>query len=211
MRKPSAGTPPRTPRSQDAAHLTGSAFPATAVIKAYVGSAADTAAVHAELKEKAQELHLGDIRQIECMLLHQAIALQSMFMDLASRAKAQDSLSAIQTLTQLALRAQSGSRSALQVLAEMKAPRPVAFVRQTNVAHNQQVNNGVVPPPAQHPRAQELEPTPNELLVEEDPSDGLKKLDTRAAPETSGVDTRMAAMEAVHRPSDQGGKAKVRR
>lgn len=211
MRKPSSGTPSRPLRAQNAAHLTGSAFPATAVVSAYMGSAADTAAVHADLKYKADELHRGDIRQIESMLLHQAIALQSMFTDLASRAKEQDSLSAAQTLTQLALRAQSGSRSTLQVLAEMKAPRPVAFVRQTNVAHNQQVNNGVVPLPVQHARAQKHQPAPNELLVEEGPLHGLKKLDARATTEAGGADSLMGALGPVHRPGEPGRKTKIRR
>ena len=79
------------------------------------------------------------------MLISQAIALQAMFADLACQATKQSTVSNTQILTQLALKAQAGSRSTLQALADIKKPRQIAFVQQANVAHNQQINNGQLP------------------------------------------------------------------
>jgi hypothetical protein len=42
----------------------------------------------------------------------------------------------------LALKAQAQAVRTIEALGELKNPRPVTFVRQANVAHNQQVNNG---------------------------------------------------------------------
>jgi hypothetical protein len=129
----------------NAQHFTGSAMPAAVVVTSYASRSADPLAIMEELKLKSTSVCGGNMELLEQMLLHQAVALQTMFMDLAVRAKAQDSLAGVQTLTQLALKAQSGSRATLQTLAELKNPRPV-FVRQTNVAQHQQVNNGIPPP-----------------------------------------------------------------
>src|SRR3546814_3695576 len=42
----------------------------------------------------------------------------------------------------LALKAQSQARTTIETLAEVKNPKAVAFVKQANIANNQQVNNG---------------------------------------------------------------------
>lgn len=123
-------------------HLVGSALPSALITTRYSGtSEVDAIAVLESLKRMAAEVGDGRLDALEQMLLHQAVALQSMFMDLALRAKGQQDLPALQALTQLALKAQSGSRATLQTLAELKQPRPLV-VRQTNVAQTQQVNNG---------------------------------------------------------------------
>lgn len=46
----------------------------------------------------------------------------------------------------MALKAQAQCRATLEALAEIKNPRPVAFVKQANISgEHQQVNNGVQP------------------------------------------------------------------
>ncbi len=42
----------------------------------------------------------------------------------------------------LALKAQNQTRTTLQTLAELKAPKQIAFVRQANIGNQVQVNNG---------------------------------------------------------------------
>lgn len=136
------------PVSGDAGYaslVTGSAFPATFIVSSYLGGSTEPYEILKQLHKQADAVHQGDMAQVESMLMHQAVALQSMFVDLASRAKTAQSLQTVQCLTQLALRSQAGCRNTLQTLAEVKNPRQVAFVKQTNVAQTQQVNNGVRP------------------------------------------------------------------
>ena len=87
-----------------------------------------------------------------------------MFTDLAIRAKQQNRLDAIQTMTTLALKCASGSRQAIVALAELRAPKTVMFARQANVTTGpQQVNNSVMAE-ASRVRAEEFQQRPNELL-----------------------------------------------
>jgi len=185
---------------KNARHLTGSAMPAALLVASYSGSLAEPLAIMEELKGRSARIQAGDLDLVEQMLLHQAIALQSMFMDLAFRAKGETSLPGMQTLTQLALKAQSGSRATLQTLAELKNPRPV-FVRQTNVAHNQQVNNGDKPPS----RVEKQPAAPIELKAHEENLHGYPTLDTRAAETAGRANSADPAMGVVHRAPKRRG------
>ena len=51
-------------------------------------------------------------------------------------------LNATETYMRLALKAQTQCRSTLETLAEVKYPKAATFVRQQNVAYQQQINNG---------------------------------------------------------------------
>jgi hypothetical protein len=75
--------------------------------------------------------------------LSQAHALQAIFTNLSRRAANQQYLKQFETYLRLSLKAQSQCVRTLEVLAAMKNPQPVAFVKQANIAHNQQVNNGI--------------------------------------------------------------------
>jgi hypothetical protein len=166
----------QTAKARSARLLIGSSLPSALIINCYSGSAeADALSLLDELKGMAAKVADGNLSAVEQMLLHQAVALQTMFMDLAVRAKGQQDLPAVQALTQLALKAQSGSRATLQTLAEIKNPRPV-FVRQTNVAQMQQVNNGGVQPS----RARKSRNAPIELKAPTQECHGSPTLDTRA-------------------------------
>ncbi|MDO8888804.1 MAG: hypothetical protein Q7V16_09495 [Hydrogenophaga sp.] len=185
---------------KNAQHLTGSAMPAALVVASYSGSLAEPLAIMEELKGKSSSIQAEDLDVVEQMLIHQAIALQSMFMDLAVRAKGETTLPGMQTLTQLALKAQSGSRATLQTLAELKNPRPV-FVRQTNVAHNQQVNNGDKPPP----RVENQHAAPIELKAHEEDVHGYPTLDTRATNTAGRANSPDPAVGSVHRAPKRSG------
>lgn len=175
---------------------TSSAFPAMIVIDGYFDNKSKgVVEVMDMLKAQAVAVNSGDMKAVEGMLINQAVALQAIFTDLAVRAKRHTSLQGIQVLTQLALKAQSGSRSTLQTLADVKNPRQVAFVKQTNVAHNQQVNNGVEPPS----HATKIKAMPNELLVEEDY--GSKTMDTGTKIEASRADPEVVTVGKVNRPA----------
>lgn len=202
--RPAVTGPDRSdPAARDAAFMAGSALPATAVVSAYLSKSGDPAALLSELQAKAMALQGGDLRQIEEMLMHQAIALQAMFTDMACRAKNQSALASTQVLTQLALRAQSCSRATLQTLVELKNPRQVAFVQQANLANNQQVSNVVVPPS----RAQATTTAPSKLIVEDLALNGSSSMDTGAAKAASRIDQDVAPLAELNRSSKRGGQA----
>ena len=98
------------------------------------------------LRTRAEKVHEGDMRPVETMLYGQAMTLETIFTSLARRATSQEDLKQFQTYLGLALKAQAQCRATLEALAEIKNPRPVAFVKQANISGGpQQVNNGIKP------------------------------------------------------------------
>ena len=157
-------------------------------------------AIHAAMVRQSEALLTdGDrIHQAEAMLLNQAVALQAMFIDLASRAKLQTHRDYIQTLTGLALRAQTNCTQTLKTLGELRSPRQAVFAKQANIAHgHQQVNNSNQTVTSQTTRTgtQECPIEQNQLLEQ----DHGKWLDTGAACKASGVDSHMEAVGTVDR------------
>ncbi len=128
----------------------------------FAGDADASVLVH-KMFDATREVKAGNLGMLERMLAAQAISLDTMFTDLARRARLQEGLPQIQTLTGLAFKAQAQCRATIEALAEIKNPKPVAFVKQANIAHgHQQVNNGdaALPAPAQ---AQLSPPAPDAL------------------------------------------------
>lgn len=197
-----AESKPVSPEAFNARLATGGAFSSTTIINSYLGLTSDPIMMLTTLQDQAQVINAGDMTQVENMLIGQAVALESMFADLALRAKKAQSLQVVQCLTQLALRSQAGSRATLQTLAEVKNPRQVAFVKQTNIAQTQQVNNDM-PSPA---HARKVEVVQNEVLVKE--KHGSKKMDTRATKASGHADTNLVAVDAVDRAPKPNRKAK---
>ncbi|RDS79155.1 hypothetical protein DWU98_19315 [Dyella monticola] len=143
------------------------------------------------LKDQADTISRGDLRNIEAMLGSQATALNVMFAELARRAAVNmgEYINATEIYLKLALRAQSQCRATLETLAVIKNP-PVVFAKQANIAHgHQQVNNGTP-----HAHAEQIVDQPNELLEK----DHDKRLDTRAADTASGSDPALATVEGIH-------------
>ena len=104
----------------------------------------------AVLKDKVSAVQRGDLRDAEALLTTQAVALNVIFTELARRAALNMStcLAVTDTYLRLALKAQSQCRTTLETLATIKHPPNVAFVRQANIAHHQQVNNAPTAPRA---------------------------------------------------------------
>jgi hypothetical protein len=91
----------------------------------------------------------------------------------------------------LALKAQNQSRATLQSLAELKAPKQIAFVKQSNIGNQVQVNNGTQ---AKTARTWKTKKVQNELLEVEHG----EQLDTRATGTAGGSDPTMATMGEKH-------------
>ncbi len=106
----------------------------------------DLADLLKDLGDRVEKVQGGDMRPVEAMLYGQAMTLETIFTSLARRATSQEYLKQFQAYLSLALKAQAQCRVTLEALAEIKNPRPIAFVKQANISGGpQQVNNGVQP------------------------------------------------------------------
>ena len=119
------------------------------------------------LQDSISQVKEGNLDKVEAMLLTQSDSLSTLFTSFAVLASKQTSFQGMQTLINLALKAQNQSRMTLDSLVQMK--QPTAFIKQTNISHgHQQVNNSL-----------ENNPFPqNELLEKE--LDVSPKMDSRA-------------------------------
>lgn len=142
----------------------------------------------------------GNMKRCEAMLVGQAHALQSIFMNLSRRAINQDYLKNYETYLRLALKAQGQCRATLETLAAIKNP-PVVFAKQANIANGpQQVNNGTAP----HAHAREEKTIqPNELLTNE--VQNGPALDSGRTSATSGTDKELATLEKIDGAKNGGG------
>ena len=94
-----------------------------------------------ELQKAGNEVVDGNLGRLERMLTSQAIALDTMFNQLALKAAGAEYLKNYEVFMRLAFKAQAQSRNTVETLAMLKHPQP--FISQTNigqVGHNQ-VNN----------------------------------------------------------------------
>lgn len=157
----------------------------------------------AEIYAKIRNIHGGDLRDAETLLAAQALALDTMFMSLARRSRANmgQHMDATDRYMRLALKAQGQCRATLETLANIKNPS-VVIARQANIAHGpQQVNNNMTidkdtqahtPAPAKKSKT-----VKNELLEHHDE----QRMDTRTPPKTSRSNPPMAAMDKINRPA----------
>ena len=154
-----------------------------------------------------REVNQGNLRELEAMLTGQAVALQSMFAEMATRAAEQTQLKHYQAFFNMAMKAQAQSRSTIQALIELKYPRQVVITKQANISHgHQQVNNGEFSAQYAHTRtpAREIPIASNELLEIDNETTG-ERLDTRAAQDAGREDTTMATVATQHRGKNPRG------
>lgn len=166
----------------------------TAVLmECWAFSKVDSNDLASELKRLTAAINSGDMSRAENMLTAQAHTLDGLFAKLASQALSANHLDSMEKYLRLALKAQNQSRATLQTLAELKAPKHVAFVQQANIGNQVQVNNGT---PVQPARTRKTKKAQNELLEVEHG----ERLDTRAQSTAGGADPAMATLEQVDRP-----------
>jgi len=137
----------------------------------------DALALVDRVQALTDEASAGDMSHFECMLASQAITLDAIFHRLASQANQNigQYAGATDTYLRLGLKAQAQSRSAIESLAAIKAPRQ--YISQTNVANTMQVNNSI---------------------------EGLEarcdqRVDIRTQAASGRTDSTMAALEAIDR------------
>jgi len=159
----------------------------------------------AALSDMGAQIEKGNMASVERLLLTQAVALNTMFAELARRASKNmgEHLDATDTYLRLAMKAQSQSANTLRILGEIKNPKaPVAFVKQANITSGP-VTQGTTPTATSthaHARTGENPVVTNELLV--DGTHGTTKLDFGATGGASRGYQTMATVGAVHRAGD---------
>lgn len=169
------------------------------VIQSLEGDSLDLDALVVEMQHQVADVHKGSMERSEAMLIAQAHTLDALFANLARRSVANmhaGNSEAADRWIRIALKAQSQCRTTLETLAEIKNPRPVAFVKQANISNGpQQVNNGI-PAPAHAgeiiDQSNELSGGPHELLP-----------DTRASQTASRINQGVEAMGEIHRAANR--------
>lgn len=149
-------------------------------------------ALTASLSDQCKAIADGDMDRPEAILTAQAHTLDAIFNNLSRRAINAEYVSTFEAYLRLALKAQSQCARTLEILAAIKNPAPVAFVRQANIGQAVQVNNGVTPP--QPSRAEEIESQQNKLL-EAKPHEWL---DTGATKAASGANPALETVGVVN-------------
>ncbi|HYQ92821.1 MAG TPA: hypothetical protein VES89_12305 [Candidatus Competibacteraceae bacterium] len=136
----------------------------------------------------------------EGLLISQAYTLDAIYNRLAQRAMSQEYLDHFETVLKLVLQAQFQCARTLEILSTIKNPPNVSFVKQANIAHNQQVNNV--------PQADQSSATRPPVIDSHSPLEHThgNYLDTGTATTASGNDSAMATVGEIHRPQDRQGQ-----
>lgn len=159
-----------------------------------------------ELEHQTSEVHAGNQQRSEGMLIAQAHTLDMLFNELTRRSiRNLANLNVAEQFMRLALKAQSQCRTTLETLSEIKNPRSIAFVKQANIAQNQQVNNSIEESELSahyaQARAGEIKNHPNQLLEAEHG----ERLDTGATGKAGSANTELEAVEPIHRAKNSRG------
>jgi hypothetical protein len=157
-----------------------------------------------ELGRHVENVKAGDMSRAESILISQANTLDVIFNMLAARAgmNVGTHADAADRYLRMALKAQSQCRTTLEALAEIKMPKSATFIRQANIAEQQQVNNGNVTNGGSAPAHEKNLTQPNELLTEAPHA----ALDTRGTRTAGGADPQMAAVGKIDGATKRGRK-----
>lgn len=157
------------------------------------------------LQTKAAKVQGGDLSDVEATLTAQAVALDAIFNGLAKRAALNigQYMGACETYLRLALKAQAQCRATLETLAEVKYPKAATFVRQQNVAYQQQVNNGADSQASTRAHVHEKFLSQSNELLE---AQHGERLDSRATGKASSNDSNLETVGKIDRPANRKRK-----
>lgn len=149
-----------------------------------------------------KKVNAGDLSKLEGMLTAQAEVLNAMFNQLAKKSCHATMLPQMEAYMRWALKAQGQCRTTIEAIAEIKFPKSATFIRQANIAGQQQVNNGVegfATNTHTHAHAQEKTINPaNELLSEATHA----ALDSGRKTAAVGLDQGLETLVPVDRAKD---------
>jgi hypothetical protein len=170
-----------------------------------------------ELLDKTKKISAGNMEPVEEMLISQAQTLDSIFNNAAMIAgslkvpKGNFTIRLLDTFLRLGLKAQSQCRATLETLAIIKNPPHLSFVKQQNVAYQQQVNNGANQTASveSSSRGKQNNNISNKLLEEKDG----ERLDFGKKTKAGKAHPHLVSVESINRPknSRRKGKGKSKR
>lgn len=190
-----AGIKKEMTRSQLMARVATDTYLSATTLKAFAGGGdrLEITDLIAEMRATSQEVNGGNLTKIEDMLVHQALALDAIFNNMAQVAGRSEYLKNMETYMRLALKVQAQARATAEALALLKNPMP--YIKQANISGGpQQVNNG----PASAAGAGNSQTLQNELLEHQHGN----YLDTGAKGAAGGADPHLEAVGAVNRAKD---------
>ena len=169
-------------------------------------SAADMTAFDAEMREETGKLRRNDFSGVEDMLMHQALALQTLFTRLTTRGLVYSSTSPMgkpngyaEMLLRHGLRAQAQCAATLQTLGDLKKA-PAVFAHQANITTGpQQINNHATISLAPQPAASDAGSSPGGIHDEPTPPREFAAL---ARP----TDSPIAAVGEIERTANAAGQ-----
>ena len=170
-------------------------------------------AVRDEYLEITKRVQSGDMADMEALLVGQALSLQAMFTKYGTLINQNaNNVKTMQTVFNMAMKAQAQSRATVQALVELKYPKQVVITKQANITNgNQQVNNGVdvnyQSSTRTHARAHAQANTieQNELLKGIDNEPTGERLDTTAQGTHGATDKELATVATQHRRKNSRG------
>ena len=185
-----AGIKSEMTHSQMIAKVATDAYLSATTLKAFAGGGdrLEITDLIGEMRTVSKEVNGSNLTRIEDMLVHQALALDAMFNNMAQASVRVESLKGMETYMRLALKAQAQARATAEALAMLKNPMP--YIKQANISSGpQMVNNG------QPSGAGKSQSAQNELLEHQHGN----YLDTGTQGTASSTDTHLEAVGAVNR------------
>lgn len=143
-----------------------------------------------QIRYQAELVKSGDLSRPEEILSAQAGTLDMLFNILADKALRNLGAGyqgASETYLRMAMKAQSQCRTTIEAIGELKYPKSPTFIRQQNIAGQQQVNNYPAGEKIAEARANELMEVPNG-----------ERMDTGATGKAIGHDPQLETLGAFH-------------
>jgi len=150
-----------------------------------------------QVEFQAELVKRGDLSRPEEILSAQAGTLDMLFNILADKALrniAGGYQGAGETYLRMAMKAQSQCRTTIEAIGELKYPKSPTFIRQQNIAGQQQVNNYPAGEKIVEGRSNELMELPNG-----------ERMDTGTASKAIGLDPQLATLGAINGAGNRRG------
>ena len=185
--------------------LTRPEIGAAAIMEKWQPDTYDVNVLAEELAAQIKAVNQGDMQRTEGILISQAQALDAIFTNLMRRSVSQTNAAHWEMYMRMGMKAQSQCRATLQVLAEIKNPRPVAFVKQANINNggHQQVNNGLAGCALSSPAPARKNETERTKLLE-GMTNGSTYMDTGTTPATGRGDKTLEPVGTINRTKKRG-------
>jgi len=160
------------------------------------------------VKATAKKVNEGNNADLEGMLSSQAMALNSVFTSLATRANNANLMPHMETYMRFALKAQNQCRATIDTLAQIKNPRHTVITKQANISNGpQQVNNTLNQITEQESKISKNSETGQNKLLSHEQAES-PNMDTRPESQTSGDNPAMATMGKVNRANHRSRESK---